>query len=245
MSQYPSPYNPPPTPPEYGYDFNYYQPQRDVLAPARRASTLLFVLGGLIVLPSLCCAGMGMALPAMMADQPAAFGDLTASHMTPQFLQRALVIAGGIGVFAGVAMIVLGRFVRRGGMGAAVTAIVLAALVVLYLLLNGVGLLVMSGRVPPAQVVLGVGITVIGLALFGLLIVWLVQAAMAASSVATMQSQYQQQYWEYQQQQQMYQSGQVAPPPPAPMPPSDDASPEDPTQSEETYPPRPPAPPTS
>lgn len=216
MSQYQSPYTPPPQHPNDvgGYDFNYYQPQRDLLAPAKRASTLLFILGALIVLPSFCCAGMGLALPAIMADQPAAFADLTASQMTPEFIQRTFVIAGVIGLFAGMMMIVLGRFVRRGSMGAAITAIVLIAMIVLYLLLNGVAVLVMSNRMPPAQIMVGMGITVLGLSLFGLLLVWLVQSAKAAPGVAAMQTQYQQQYWQYQQQQQMYQSGHVAPPPP-------------------------------
>ncbi len=219
MSQHPSPYSPPPVPPGYGYDFNYYQPQQDVLAPARRASTMLYVLGGLILLPSFCCFAVGFALPAIMAQQPAVFSEVRASGMSPETVQKTLIIAAGAALFVGVLMIVLGRFVRRGGMGAAVTASVLVALVFLYLVLNGLGIIVMSGKLPPAQIILGLAMTVLGLVVFGILIVWLVQAAMAASRVAIMQSQYQQQYWQYQQQQQAYQTG-SAPPPPPPVPPA-------------------------
>lgn len=219
MSQYPSPYNPPP-PPNYGggYDFNYYQPAEDPLAPAKRASLMMFIMGGLIVLPSFCCAAMGLALPAMMAQQPGALGDLTAAGMTPELVQRMFTIGGAVGLFIGIVMFVLGRFVRRGSMGAAVTSIVMVALIALYLLLNAIGLLVM--QLPPPQMVLGLAMSVVGLALLGLLIVWLVQAVIAAPRVATMKSQYQQHYWHYQQQQQMHQSGYAAPPPP--MPPTDD-----------------------
>ncbi len=229
MSQYPSPYSPPPVPPNYGYDFNYYQPQQDVLAPAQRAGMMLYVVGGLILLPSLCCGAMGLALPAIMAQEPSLFSEVSASGMSPEGLQTTLMIAAGVTLLLGVVLIVLGRFVRRGSMGAAVTGSILAVLVFLYLVLNGLGILVMSGKLPPAQMVLGLAMTVLGLVIFGLLIVWLIQAAMAAPRIAMMQSQYQQQYWQYQQQQQMYQPGYVPPPAPpvapAPLPPP--ASPND------------------
>jgi len=246
MSQYPPPYSQPPVQQNYGYDFSYYQSQDDVLAPAKRASVLMFVLGGLVLLPSCCCGVVAFALPAMMAQQPGAFSDLSAAGMTVETTQVMLGIGGGVALLMGVTMIVLGRFVRRGSMGAAVTASVLAALIVLYLLINGLGIMVMSGKLPPAQVVMGIAMTVIGLVVFGMLILWLIQAAMAAPRVAMMKSQYQQQLWQYQQQQQMYQAGYVPPPMPpmhqhspqsygAPMPPpvpppppSDTSSPGDP-----------------
>lgn len=227
MSQYPSPYSPPPVPPNGGYDFNYYQPQQDALAPARRASTMLYVLGGLILLPGFCCFAMGFALPAMMAQQPAVFSEVRASGMPAETVQTTLMVAAGAALFVGVLMIVLGRFVRRGGMGAAVTASVLVVLVFLYLVVNGLSIVLMSGKLPPAQVVLGLAMTVLGLVVFGMLIVWLIQAAMAAPRVAMMQIQYQQQYWQYQQQQHAYQAGYPAPPPP-PVAPAQSPSPGDP-----------------
>jgi len=234
MSQYPPP---PPYPPSqqqqqpqqpgYGYDFSYYQPQQqDPLAPARRASVLMFILGGLIVLPSFCCGAMGLALPGMMAQQPGLFSEMSAAGMTPEALQVTLVVVAGVALFIGVAMIVLGRFVRGGGIGPVVTSIVLVALIAIYLLLNGLGAVVLPNMTPP-QKVLGCAMSVFGLAILGVLLLWLIQAAKAASRVATMKSQYQQQYWQYQQQQQMYQSGYVAPPPvpqqqqqPPPVPPT-------------------------
>lgn len=51
MSQYPSPYSPPPYPPQAGY---YPAPQANPLAPARRASLLMFILGPLMTLMGGC-----------------------------------------------------------------------------------------------------------------------------------------------------------------------------------------------
>jgi hypothetical protein len=227
MSQYPSPYTPPPSPNYGGYDFNYYQPMQDPLAPAKKASIMLYVLGALVLLPSMCCGLVGLSIPTMIAQQPAAFSELSASGMTPQAMQTVLIVGGVVGLLIAVAMIVLGRFVRRGSAAPAVTAIVLVALIGLYLLLNAIGLLVM--KMPPAQVVMGMAITVLGLVLIGMLILWLIQAVMAAPRVALMKNQYQQQMWQYQQQQQMYQQrAYAAQQQQPPTPPSDGGSPGDP-----------------
>ncbi len=239
MSQYPQPPYVPPPQPDYGYDFRYYQPQQqDPLTPARRAGLMMFVLGGLIILPSFCCGAMGLALPALMAQQPGVFSEMSAAGLTPEAIQVTLVVAAGVALFAGVIMIVLGRFVRSGAMGAIVTAIVLATLLALYLLLNTVGILVISGM-PPAQRVLGMVISVLGLGLIGLLIVWLIQAAKSAPRIGMMKSQYQQQLWQYQQQQQMYQAGYLGPPPsqagyetPTPPPPPSASLPDDPSRGD-------------
>jgi hypothetical protein len=149
--------------------------------------------------------------------------------MSPQGMQTVLIVGGVVGLLIAVAMIVLGRFVRRGSAAPAVTAIVLVAQIGLYLLLNAIGLLVM--KMQPAQVVMGMAITVLGLVLIGMLILWLIQAVMAAPRVALMKNQYQQQMWQYQQQQQMYQqqayAAQQQQPPPLPLP-TDSGSPGDP-----------------
>jgi len=208
MSQYPSPYTPPPTQNYGGYDFNYYQPVQDPLAPAKKASIMLYVLGALVLLPSACCGVVGLMVPAMIAQQPAAFSELSASGMSPEVAQTVLIAGGVVGLLIAIVMIVLGRFVRRGTVAPAVTAIILVGLIGLYLLINAVGLLVM--KMPPAQVVMGMAVTILGLVLIGLLILWLIQAVMAAPRVAQMTNQYQQQMWQYQQQQQMYQQAYAA-----------------------------------
>jgi len=59
---YQSPYQPPQT--NYP-NFDYYQP--DALAPARRAGLLMYVMGALLILSSLCCGGVGAMLPQVIA----------------------------------------------------------------------------------------------------------------------------------------------------------------------------------
>ena len=80
----------------------------------------------------------------------------------------------------------------------------------------------------------GACVSVLALSMFGLLLVWLIQAARASGRIRGMQSQYQQQYMQYQQMMQQYGQtpgygyGYPAPPPPqAPAPPP----PQDPNQS--------------
>src|SRR4051812_43124410 len=119
---YPSPYQPPQQQPYPNFD--YYRP--DLLAPARRASLLMFLVGGLTFVSSLCCAGVGSALPRLINERPEAFEELQRlPNMTPQIAQVLMFVLGGIAFLLGLAFIVLGVFVRRGGKGAIITSIVL------------------------------------------------------------------------------------------------------------------------
>ena len=125
---YQSPYQPP-----TGYsNFDYYQP--DLLAPARRASLLMFILGGLALLSSLCCVGVGTMVPQLMQQPEFAQRMQSIPNASPEMLRMAFIAMGSISILFAIAMIVLGVFVRRGGKGAIVTALVLNVIAVLLML---------------------------------------------------------------------------------------------------------------
>jgi hypothetical protein len=220
MSQYPpSPYSPPPQPqqPGYGQDFNYYQSAEDLTAPARRASIMMFIVGGLLAIGGLCCGALGALAPLdeIMSQNPI----LTSTPgMTIEMLKIGIIVVGVMGLLFGIVMLVLGYFVRGGGMVPVAISLVIVALAVLFNLLN-LGSAAVQLRNAGPEMVGGLCVNAVPLVLLIVLLVTLVQAAKAAPRVAMMRSQYQQQYWQYQQQQQMYQAGYVAPPMQQQMPP--------------------------
>ncbi|MGB7160360.1 MAG: hypothetical protein WBD40_19990 [Tepidisphaeraceae bacterium] len=222
MSQYPSPppYSPPPQQPGYGYDFSYYQPQQDPLAPARRASIMMFVLGGLMALFGACNLISSLVMPAdqVLAQQESLLGGQP-SPMSAEAIQALSAFMAISVCVVGVTIIVLGVSVRRGGMGAVVGAIIVSSIVTLFLLLILVIAIIGAATISPLY---GGFACVVCLPLlpFVVLLSWLVQAARAAPRIAMMKSQYQQQLWQYQQQQQMYQAGYLAPPAPQSSPPA-------------------------
>ena len=122
-----------------------------------------------------------------------------------------------VSLLFGTALLVLGYFVRGGGMGPVVTSIVLVGLAVLFGGLMVVSALFELGRGGAGpQLFAGMCMYVIPLVLLIVLLAQLIAAARKAPQVAMAKSQQQQLYWQYQQQQQMYQAGYTAPPPPSP-----------------------------
>jgi hypothetical protein len=224
MSQYPSPYTPPPN---VGYDFNYYQPQQDLLAPAKRAGIMMFVMGALLALGGLCCGAVATVGPIdeVMAQNPVLN---STPGVTAEMLKLGMIVLGVLTLLFGMVMLLLGYFIRSGGMVPIIISIVLVALAALFNLFNLVSTGVQLRGAGP-QLIGGLCVNVVPFALLLALLVMLVQAARAAPRVAMMKNQYQQQLWQYQQQQQMYhqayaaqqeQQIPVAPPlPPAQMPP--------------------------
>jgi len=215
-------------------NFNYYQPAypapQDPLAPARRASILMYILGGLVLLGGGCCIGVGILLPSLIEQQPelgAAISNVPGA--TEQLVQVAFVVFGILTLFLGVAQIILARFVSRGGKGAVITSIIVSILMGLFLLF-GVVQNAFNSAQKPAERGMGVCMMCVPLAMLALLIVWLFQAFAAAGRVANIQQQYAQQYWQYYQRQQQYGGGPYqppgqfppqmqSPPPPPPTPP--------------------------
>jgi len=148
VSQFP--YTPPPGQP-YGYTYGAPDPNAALLAPAKRASIGMFILAGLM-LPCGCIAGAsamvlaggaGRLPPESMAQLQELESQLGSSGITLVGLLRFMAI--GIIVF-GILFLVMGVFVRRGGLGSIITAIILCCVVGLF-----TGFAVVSGLITATQ----------------------------------------------------------------------------------------------
>ena len=219
MSQYPPSHPPPP----YGqppFDFSQYVPpaQADLLAPARRAGTLMMVLGALVAMFGFCNAGSAFTTsPEQMAEQQAALRTpgMPESPLSPRGMQIATAVAGVLTLLVGVTLAVNGTYVRRGSSLATTLGLVMAG-----------GLTLLIGLFVLLSVAAAFGAPMFGafacvlavpLGLLIWLLVWLVAAARNNAAVGAAQQQYQAQFYAYQQQQQAY--GQPAPAAYPPQPP--------------------------
>ncbi len=230
MSQ--PPYYPPPQQtqypgyPQYGAPAN---PYADPLGPAKRASIVMFILGALLLLCGLCFTGVGMVPMDQWPPESIQRFQEIEQKLQGVSVKALLITMGMAGVIPGFLFIILGFFVRGGGMGAVISAIVLDAGMILLILISLVfGVIGMaSGRGEGDAT--GLCLILLPTILMGILLVFLIQAARAAPSVAAARQQYAAQYYHYQQQQQAYQQQQQGypPPPPSQQPPP----PAPPTQS--------------
>lgn len=203
MSQYPPPYSQPPYPQQpYPGQFDYYQPHgSDLLAPARRAAILMFVLGGLLAVLGACNSISALVINPTEAfeKQSQLLNDPQAFQMSPKTF-RVMTVTFGIGMLVlGVLMIIFGAVVRRGSTGAIVASLIIVSLIVLGLLLLSLGSVVLAAT-GAMMGFITLCVFAIPLVLFVLLGVWLAQAAFAAPRVRALQQQYQTQMWQYQQQ---------------------------------------------
>jgi hypothetical protein len=201
MSQYPSPYSVPPQPGGWFAD-----PWAALLAPARRASVLMFVLGGLL-LGCGCCIGAMSQVP---MDQMAGPQSAQLQQIDQQFvakmgfsLSRAFLIAGLASGVPGLVMLVLGGFLRRGSMTVVVISLTVSLLASL-LLAAALGLMVIGGLsgtsgVSGRQTLTSLGVWTVPLIMCLVLDVWLIQAIPNASKLAAAKAQFQVNYWQYQQ----------------------------------------------
>ncbi|WP_428938456.1 hypothetical protein [Fontivita pretiosa] len=217
MTQYPQypqpsgqPYSPPyqPYPPAYAYG---YDPAEPLLAPARRASVLMYVIAGMGMLCGLCVGAVGLLAPLERFAADSGLQSAAAELGLPaeQLLKVVYVVIAVLTMLWSLVLAVLGPLVRRGGLGAIVTAIVLVTLSLLVLAANLLTGLAQTRGHGAAALAAGLLVLIVPTALLGLLLAWLIQAARAAPAVRAarwQQMQYSSQYWQYQQQ----------PPPPAP-----------------------------
>jgi len=214
MSQYPSPYQPP------TFDYRSYMPAApDLLAPARRAGTMMFVIGGLILLLGGCIAAMSRALPGlpMQAEQEQVMTNL---EQTTHLARETFFAIVGIAIMVpGALMIFLGFFVRRGGLWSSVLSIILTVLLLLWFVLNVVGGIATGSGNPAGMMCFGL----IAVAALGPLLAAQFAAARAAPKITVASQQYAMQYYQYMQNMQAYQAAQ--------------------TQQQPTYPPMDPPPP--
>lgn len=190
-------------------------------SPAKRASILMFILGGLLCVCGTCCVAAGPMLSRAQldAEQMSQFSQFEAELGIG--MKELMMGMGVAGMLPGIILIVLGIFVRGGSTGPVITALVFTSIMELVLLLLAVsgGIEAISSGSP--DTLIGLAFFIALLATLGMLIVWLIQSVRNAGQLRAWQTQYQMQYWQYQQQQQLYQrppawSNQPPPPPPPP-----------------------------
>ena len=186
MSQLP-PYQPPSSTPYSGYGYGQpYPPGPNPLAPAKRASIVMFILGGLLLT---CggCFGVFAVIPweQMPPESQAALLDAverTGTGLTAQQFFGTLSAVVGI---PGLLYILLGFLVRGGGVVTSVLGIVLAGLQ------GAFQLLMVVQEVVTRQVnVLSLGASALMLLAIGFIILNLVRAIRNAPLVTQMKQGY-------------------------------------------------------
>lgn len=224
MSQYPSPYSPPPQYPQQPPGFGYYTAPPDSLAAGRRASVVMFVIGGLVLLLSSCNTIATLLVPAqqLLDQQRKMMPTGSEPPWSAETLKTVGITFGVIMMLVGAAFVSLGTGVRRGSAGSTITALVLAG--VLLLIVGLFSLLAMvAASAQPVLLPLACVVGVMALALL-VLVVFLVGALRAGRGMLAGQQQVQGQYWQYQQNMQAYggyHAPLTPPPPPPQVPPSD------------------------
>jgi len=217
MTQYPQyplpsgqPYSPPDQPhhPAYAYG---YDPAEPLLAPARRASVLIYVIAAVGMICGLCVGAVGLLGPLQRLAAESGLQSAAAELGLPaeQLLKIVYLAIAVLTMIWSLLLAVLGPFVRRGGLGAIVTAIVLVTVALLVLLANLLTGVAQTRGHGAAALVAGLLVLIVPTGLLGVLLAWLIQAARAAPAIRAarwQQMQYSSQYWQYQQQ----------PPPPNP-----------------------------
>jgi hypothetical protein len=222
MSQYPSPYSTPdPNFGGYGYG---YDPLTVHLTPARRAGLLSILLGVLLLFCGGGCLGMGWFIN---SDQvpPEARAQLEQQEAeirqaTGMGLAQVATIMGAVMMVPALLMIVLGVMVRRGGLGSVVSLMVVTILMILVLGLQLIGALLGGGTRDPGTMLLGACLFVVPLAMLGLLLYFLINAARASGMIRMIREQPPGQAGQYQQDPHMhpYAGPGIFPPPPPPPP---------------------------
>jgi hypothetical protein len=202
VSYYPQPFPPPQEP--FRFDFSRY-PRGDPLAPARRASIALWVIGGLGLLCGVC-AGIGVwiipsdqlaaQMPRLTAEQQKQLGNVDAETI----LRIGFTVIGISALAVGLTMVVTAAFVRRGSRGAAVVAIVACSLTLLWSIVTVLASVVQMIGGNAASALTGLFWVVLGAALV-VTVRWLVQTFRAGSMASSWQL-WHAQVWQYQQQQQ-------------------------------------------
>jgi hypothetical protein len=212
LSQYPDPSSYP-YPPSYGYSAYGTDPQ----APARRAGLMMVVLGILMLLGGACIFGFGWVYPLdqLPPEQVQAIQKLESESGVP--VQKVFIAMGVVLALPALLMLILGLFVRRGGMGSIVTSMVLVGLMILveafYVLLGM--LQAASGQ---QGALAGLCMMVVPLVLLIVLMVMLVQAVKNVRLVRA-STQYSHPYWPQPDPRSFYGGGAYGMAPPSPPPP--------------------------
>jgi hypothetical protein len=211
MSQYQPPYVPPPNTPLP------YQPMtHEPLAMARRASVLMFVLGGLMLAMGACNALSSALVPAQqLIENQQKIMPNGEVPFSAEVFKTMSIIAGVLMVVCGCVYIALGSSVRGGSKGSTIASVVITSVLLLF-----VGLMLLAcligGLAQPALLVMVI-LPAVPFALLTMLLIWLVRALRASQATpqySAQQMQYAAQYWQHQQQVQQSGGYGYAPPPP-------------------------------
>ena len=175
------------------------QVEARLLAPARRASVMLFIFGALAFVGGLVIAIVPWLVP---PDQIMAESRMSMPQLPPNItigeILGAYTTLGVFAVIIGVVLIVVGVFVRRGRRWACITALALCSLAIAYFTLNLLLTLAQGSQGIPRLAAAGCfGIGVIAILLLAL--AWLVQALRVTSQGSLAQQQIQMQMWQLQQ----------------------------------------------
>jgi hypothetical protein len=214
VGQYPSPYSPP-NPPT---NLNYASGFPDLMAPARRASIMMFVIGAMSLLLGLCSgAVVAMAQGAQYQALAQQFAKSSQGPPPSESVLRTIYAALAIiSAVAGIVLIVLGIFVRRASKVAMVFSVILCGMALLWLGISELSGLIQALGNP--VVAIGACVMLVPLATVGLTTMWLIQALKALPHLEAARQQWQAQYTASRQQQAFYQGGpaygQVQTPPP-------------------------------
>ena len=173
---------PPGYSPQYSFLPYYMTPPEDLLAPAKRASLLLLMIG----LLALVAGGCGAGLISTMADADftqamsrAAQSNPEIAQISPQTMRSAFKAGLLVMAMCGVVAIILGVVVRGGSRVASFVAIAILALPILSL----VWMIISSLLAGPAAAVMSMLVFGIPLALLILVVVCLVGAIRAAPHI--------------------------------------------------------------
>ena len=229
------------------FNYNAHAAYHDPLAPARRASVLLFILGFAMMALSVCnMVRISTISQAQLEAQMKLIQPDQALPFSFQTLRIVTLVIEGVIVLVGLILLALGVPVRSGNPTATTVAMILTGLILLLMLF---GLLISLVGLVISPLLGGTMLCtiIIPLVLFGLLFFWLIQAMRAARAAKTATQQYAAQYWQYYQQQQQqpaYGYGPYAPPMTPQQPPMIQPPPQAPVQPPPPSTPSPPSPPS-
>ena len=146
-----------------------------------------------------------LVTPEMIAGAPNADQLRLVESQTGLPLKAMLIVCGIVFMLPGIAFIILGFFVRKGGIVGCVLGAVLTGITILLLLFQFASVLIQ--RLDASALVGGFCIFLLPALLCILLITWLIQAIRAAPAVAGIRNQFNTQYWQAYQNQQQYAQG--------------------------------------
>jgi MFS family permease len=213
---FPTPYEPP------GFvDYRNAPAPPELLALGRRASVVMFILGGLALLCGALFFAATSRLPdvAQLESAGMKLPDTTGTPYTPAQVLHAMFLVVAVGMaLVGAAYIVLGLLVRRGGRIAAMLGIGLTGLAVGWVLLNGISVFFVGGNI--ATGICGIAFAGVMVPVLITLIKWLAQSLPAARQLAAYRQHWalQQMYLYHQQQLQQPLGPAAAPANPSAMP---------------------------